>query len=122
MYGKPTAYCCQQIFDNVWLTYYPQPRENGFNNGGEFKAEFKELCDNMRLIKKTSIPWNQQLNTVLERIHQVLTDCLTIFEVEDLDVDKEDENPFEEYLTIVSYRIQCTFHKTHGHSLVMNSE
>ena len=47
LYGKPTAYQCQQIFDNTGLASYPRPREIGFNNGGEFKAEFKQLCANM---------------------------------------------------------------------------
>ena len=22
--GSPTAHCCQQIFDNIWLACYPQ--------------------------------------------------------------------------------------------------
>ena len=60
LYGPPTASCCQQIFGNTWLTCYPRPREIGFNNGGELKAEFKELCTTMDLIEKTSLPWNPQ--------------------------------------------------------------
>ena len=37
LYGTPTAYCCQEILDNVWLARYPRPREISFDNGGEFK-------------------------------------------------------------------------------------
>ena len=44
LYGTPIAQCCQQIFDNTWLARYPRPREIGFDNGGEFKTEFKQLC------------------------------------------------------------------------------
>ena len=58
LYGTPTAHRCQQIFDNTWLASYPRPREIGFDNGGEFKAEFKQLCANMGLKEKTSLPWN----------------------------------------------------------------
>jgi len=38
-----------------------------------------------------------QANAILERIHQVLVDCLTTFELEDLDIDKEEEDPVEKY-------------------------
>ena len=83
LYGSPTVYRCQQIFDNTWLASYPRPREIGFDNEGEFKAEFKQLCANMGLKEKTSLPWNPQSNSILERIHQVLGDCLTTFELDE---------------------------------------
>ena len=47
LYGSPTAYRCQAILDSVWLARYPRPGEIGFDNGGEFKSEFKLLCNNM---------------------------------------------------------------------------
>ena len=81
LYGKPTAFRCQQILDTVWLARYPRPREIGFDNGGEFKGVFSQLCANMGLKKNTSLPWNPQSNSILERIHQVLQDCLTTFEL-----------------------------------------
>ena len=56
LYGSPTAYRCQQIFDSVWLSRYPRPKEIGFDNGGEFKAEFAQLCRNMGIKPKTSLP------------------------------------------------------------------
>ena len=105
LYGSPTAYHCQQIFDNTWLARYPRPREIGFDNGGEFKAEFKQLCANMGLKEKTSLPWNPQSNSILERIHQVLSDCLTTFELDELDIPEDEDDPFEEYLTMASYAI-----------------
>ena len=40
LYGRPTASRCQCIFDTTWLARYRRPREIGFDNGGEFKAEF----------------------------------------------------------------------------------
>ena len=53
LYGTPTAYRCQEILDNVWLARYPRPREIGFDNGGEFKAEFRVLCNNMGMKAKS---------------------------------------------------------------------
>ena len=47
--GKPNIFVCMKRFDSVWLERYPCPRETGFNNGGEFIAEFSELCNNMGL-------------------------------------------------------------------------
>ena len=48
---SPNAYEVQRLFDSYWLARYPRPREIGFDNGSEFKAEFKELCQNMGLQK-----------------------------------------------------------------------
>ena len=50
LYGAPTAYRCQAILDNVWLSRYPRPVEIGFDNGSEFKVEFRELCSNLMCI------------------------------------------------------------------------
>ena len=73
--GKPNAFVCMKRFDSTWLARYPHPREIGFDNGGEFMAEFSDLCDNMGLKQCPSSLWNPQSNAILERIHQVLADC-----------------------------------------------
>ena len=98
-----TAYQYQQIFDNTWLSRYPRPKEIGFDNGGEFKAGFKELCANMGLKEKPSLLWNPQSNSILERIHQALANCLTAFELEDLDINTEllDVTPQKYHFTII---------------------
>ena len=92
------------------------PREIGFGNGGEFKKEFSQLCKNMGLIEKTSLPWNPQSNAILERIHQILADCLRACELEGKEIDPTEEDPFEEELAAAAYAIRCGFHATHGHS------
>ena len=46
----------------------------------------------------------------------MLADCLVSFELEDMDIDSDDPDPFEEYLTMASYATCSAFHKTHGHS------
>jgi hypothetical protein len=35
-----------EAFNNTWLTRYPQPQYIGYDNGSEFKAQFREMCDN----------------------------------------------------------------------------
>ena len=59
----------------------------------------------MGLKEKTRLSWNPKSDSILERIHQVLTDCLTTFELEEININKEEEDPFEEYLTMALYRI-----------------
>jgi hypothetical protein len=48
LYGAPTAFRAQQLLNNTWLARYPRPREIGFDNRGEFMAEFKDLCGGIR--------------------------------------------------------------------------
>jgi len=112
----PTAKRCQEILDTVWLARYPRPKEIGFDNGGEFKKEFSQLCKNMGMKEKVSLPWNPQSNSVLERIHQILADCLRTFELEDKEIDSSAADPFEEYLAQAAYAIRSGFHATHGYS------
>ena len=53
-------------------------------------------------------------NAILERIHQILGDCLRTFEMEDMDVDKDQANPPQQCLTEAAYAIRCGHHATHG--------
>ena len=48
--NKPDVFVCQKRLDFMCLACYPQ-REIGFDNGGEFMAEFSTLCDNMGIKK-----------------------------------------------------------------------
>ena len=102
--------------DSAWLARYPRPQQIGFDNGSEFKGLFKQLTINMGLEQKPSLAWNPQSNAILERIHQVLQGCLTAFQLDDKDINEDDPDPFEEYLSSASYAIRCAFHATHSHS------
>ena len=48
-------------------------------------------------------------------MHQVLTDCLVSLEIENMDIDSDNPDPFEEYLVTALYAICSAFHKTHGY-------
>lgn len=86
------------------------------DNGSEFKGVFLDLCSNMELTPKRSLPWNPQANSILERIHQVLGDGMRAFDLENTQIDPDEDNPFDEYLSSVAYAIRSSYHQTHGHS------
>ena len=106
----PTADCCQEVFDDTWLSRYPRPSKIGFDNGGEFKSVFRELCDNMGLKKKPSLSYNPQSNGIIERVHQVLGNILRTMELEEEELDKK--QPFEPFLSAAAYAIRSTYHTT----------
>ena len=113
LYEAPTAMRCQELFRTTWLSRYPRPREIGFDNGSEFKAE---LTRNMGLKECKSLPWNPQSKTILERIHQVLQDCLVTLDLDNVDIDEDDHDPFEKYLALAAHAIRAGYHSTHGKS------
>jgi len=54
----------------------------------------------------------------LERIHQVLTDSLQVFILENADIDPEDDDPFDEYISSVCHDISTDARvRTHAISL-----
>jgi hypothetical protein len=44
-----SATSIQDLFHNTWLARYPRPQFIVFDNGGEFKREFKQMCEMMQL-------------------------------------------------------------------------
>ena len=112
--NAPTADEIHRLFDNHWLARYPRPKEIGFDNGSEFKAEFLELIENMGVKRKTSTSFNLPLNSILECVHQVFANNLQTFDLQNLELRPED--PFKEFITALAYAIQSTFHTTLGAS------
>ena len=86
------------------------------DNGSKFKAKFSELYKNMGLKRKESDSWNPQLHSILERIHQVLGDGLRAFDLDNININPEDDDPFNKYITGKAYAICCTYHQTHVNS------
>ena len=56
------------------------------------------------------------MNTILERIHQVLADGLLTLDLERTHINVNELDPFDEYLTAVSYTIRSSYHQSDGHS------
>jgi hypothetical protein len=57
-----SATSIQDLFHNAWLAHYPQRQFIVFDNGGEFKREFKQMCkkDNY-CISTQSFQWHAQI-------------------------------------------------------------
>ena len=69
----------------------------------------------MGMKAKTRLPWNPQ-SKISERIHQVLQDALTSADLDNMDIEDNTGDPFDECLTKASYAIRSAFHATHGYS------
>ncbi|OEU14717.1 hypothetical protein FRACYDRAFT_241274 [Fragilariopsis cylindrus CCMP1102] len=96
LYGAPTAYRCQELLDNLWLSRYPRPKEIGFNN----------VTIQVGLKMKPSNAWNPESNTILERIHQVLlVEGLLTFDLKGTPINGNNEDPFRNYLSAVAYML-----------------
>jgi hypothetical protein len=55
-----SATSIQDLFHNTWLARYPRPEFIVFDNGnmGEFKREFKQMCDNYGIKAKATTSHN----------------------------------------------------------------
>ena len=56
----------------------------------------------MGLKRKESNSWNPQSNLILKRIHQVLGDGLRAFNLDNINIDPEDDDPFDDYITALA--------------------
>jgi hypothetical protein len=67
----------QDLFHNTWLARYPRPQFIVFDNGikGEFKHEFKQMCDiTIMALKPNQLQattYHPQANAIIERVHKV---------------------------------------------------
>jgi hypothetical protein len=77
-----SATSIQDLFHNTWLACYPRPQFIVFDNGGEFKREFKQMCDNYGIKAKPTTSHNPQANAIIERVHKVVNDMLRSFDLE----------------------------------------
>jgi hypothetical protein len=57
-----SATSIQDLFHNTWLARYLRPQFIVFDNGykGEFKREFRKMCDNYGIKAKPTTSHNQQ--------------------------------------------------------------
>jgi hypothetical protein len=60
------------------------------------------------LSKSQSTAYNPQSNGVIERVHQVLNNCIRTYEMEECKLDERD--PFGPFLGAAAFAIRSTFH------------
>jgi transposase InsO family protein len=66
----------QDLFHNTWLAHYPHPQFIVFDNGGEFKREFKQMYENYGIKAKPTKSHNPQANAIIEQVHKVVNNML----------------------------------------------
>ena len=98
------------VFDDTWLCRYPRPQYLGFDGGSEFKAEFEQMRKNYSMKPKKSSAYNPQANGVIERVHQVLNNCIQTYELEKQVLSERD--PFGPFLAAAAFAVRSTFHTT----------
>ena len=70
------------LVNKFWLSRYPRCCYLVYDNGGEFKLNFKNLCDLYGIKHKPTTIKNPQANAILERVHQVLGQMLRTAEMD----------------------------------------
>jgi len=97
-----------QLFDQVWLSRYPRPKEVIFDNGSEFKSDFVPLLKDFQIKPKLTSIKNPQSNAIVERVHQVLSN---MFRTKDLSKRIFDYiNPRDDILSSVAWAIRASYH------------
>ena len=105
-----TASSIQDLFHNTWLARYPCPQFIVFDNGGKFKREFKQMCDNYGIKAKPTTRHNPQADAILEFVHKVVKDMLRSFDLENENL--EEDNPFDYFLLSTAWAIRSTYYTT----------
>jgi transposase InsO family protein len=96
------------LFHNAWLERYPRPQVIVFDNGGELKREFKQMCENYGIKAKPTTSHNPQANAIIEQVHKVVNNMLRSFDLEKENL--EEDNPFEYFLQSTAWVIRSTYH------------
>ena len=109
-YDNKKSITVANIAEQEWFAYYPCPMQVTFDRENEFIGQdFKHMLVLDYGIKRKPITVrNPQANAIVERIHQVITNMVRMFELEinNLDVD----NPWKGILSATAFAIQSTYH------------
>ena len=100
------------LLDTVWFSRYPRPSRIIFDNGSEFKKDFRDLFLNYGVKPRPTTVKNPQANGILERVHQVISNMLRASNITHLLLDKDSKFPFRDLLASVAYAIRSTYHTT----------
>ena len=75
MQNMTSAHAAMQ-FENHWLARYPMPNSCIFDQGSEFKGDFREMLDRHGIKPAGIGTKNPQANAICERLHQTIADVL----------------------------------------------
>jgi hypothetical protein len=80
-----------------------------FDNGGEFKREFKQMCGNYGIKDKPTTSHNPQAIAIIERAHKAVNDMLRSFDLEKNheNLDEQEDSPFDYFLQSTAWKLCC---------------
>jgi hypothetical protein len=104
-----SATSIQDLFHNTWLARYPPPQFIVFDNGGEFKRGFKQMCmqDNYGIRAKPTTSHNHSLHKKMQSWSEytkksVVDDMLRSFDLKNENnhenQKEQEDNPFDYFL------------------------
>jgi hypothetical protein len=108
--NSKTATSIQDLFHNTWLAHYPRPQFIVFDNGGKFKLEIKQMCENHGIEAKPTTNDNCQANAIIQQVRKVVNNMLRSFDLEKENL--EEDNPFEHFLQSTAWAIRSIYHIT----------
>jgi hypothetical protein len=96
------------LVNMTWFSWYPCCQHVIYDNGSKFKLHFEALCDTYGIKRKPISVKSTQVNTILERVHQVIMAMLWTSELDmATSVEASDINTF---LTNVAWAIHSSYH------------
>jgi transposase InsO family protein len=99
-----SATSIQDLFHSTWLARYPRPQFIVLDNGGKFKHEFKQMCDNYGIKAKPTTSHNPQANAIIEQVHKVVNNMIRSFDFLEKENLKEDHQ-FDYFLESIVWAI-----------------
>ena len=96
------------LVNKNWFCRYPRCQYINYDNGSEFKLHFVALCESFGITSKPTSIKNPTANTILERVHQVISSLLCTAEI-DMATSVKPSN-IETFVTNAAWAIRSTYH------------
>jgi hypothetical protein len=120
-----SATSIQDLIHNTWLAPYLKPQFIVFDNRrtGEFKREFKQICDNYGIKANQTTSHNPQVNAIIERKQKVVNDWLRSFDLESVSINLDGyrlnqllkfENSLKTFIFLTYWDSLICTHHWHG--------
>ena len=101
------------LSETIWLVRYPWPVDIIYYQGGEFLGhEFKNiLIENEYVIKTKPVSFgNPQANSTIERLHQVLSNFVCTYNLQE--TYEDDADPFLGISAAAAFAVRSTYQRT----------
>jgi hypothetical protein len=107
-YFDKSSAMISNLVNKTWFSHYPHCQYIIYDNRSELKLHFEALCESFGIKRKPTSVKNQQVNAILERVHQVITTMLCTTELDMADT--EVTGDIDAFLTDAAWAIHSTYH------------